>query len=257
MRDLVHMLGFYETSVEMLYYNSEPQGGPRTCSSGQQAPTATRFKEKFAELLRNVQPGDVRFLYIDAHSSPRAEPGVDDGWELAQDENGRRDEIVYGDWITRCIKENLVRGVNLTILTPLGPRGCISDNTPGIIFAGCHEVQTSVKALNDMDPWTVAIAEVIERHKESCRPIPTYAQLYTSARKFITDWIRSGELSTNQYLGPSLNGANPDGSSSHQDPQLVFCEDHINVNTERFLCPLAREGWNNVGLAKRFPKDEL
>ncbi|KAF8872432.1 hypothetical protein BD779DRAFT_1477569 [Infundibulicybe gibba] len=117
-RDLLYMLGFHETSVEMLYYDLEPQNGPRICGNGQQAPTAKRFKRNSLNCSK-----------------------------VYSQETG---------WVPEQIHKNLTAGVNLTILIPSGSGGCINDNIRGILFAGCHESQTSVK-VNDMDPWTLAI----------------------------------------------------------------------------------------------------
>ncbi|KAJ3505652.1 hypothetical protein NLJ89_g7309 [Agrocybe chaxingu] len=272
---LTNTLGFDRKSITMLYYNTEPKNSDRTCTSGQKPPTATRFKEEFKNLLRNAVRGDVRFLYVDAHGSPRdagdssgEKDGVDEGWKLAKDDNGRQAEVVYDNWLTTVIKSMLGPGVNLTILTSSCLGGGMLDThngTPGVLLAGCHETQANVKAFKGKDPWTAAIIHVVAGHQKKKRNLPTYAQLYISAKKYIINLMQNGYISGKLYLGPSKDEKHPDphrpDRSSHQDPQLVFCQDYINVDVDRFLAPFAQ--WEtqtasmNPGPAMRFPKEEL
>jgi len=105
----------------MLYYDIERSEG-KYCNSGQEAPTADRFKQRFTELIQDAKPGDVRFLYVDAHGSTlpktdqdRYEPGPDDeGWKFARTDEGVGAEIVYDNWIADTIQK--VKDINPVVL---------------------------------------------------------------------------------------------------------------------------------------------
>ncbi|KAL7269583.1 hypothetical protein RUND412_007746 [Rhizina undulata] len=229
----VNNLAFNSYSIEMPYYDSEPENAPRRCTSGQQAPTAQRFKQKFVDLIAGTKAGDVRFLYVAAHGSPREGSGgpgkvdrINEGWRLAGQEDGQRVEIVYDDWLSEAIRTNLAAGVNLTILTSSCPGDGMfgtQSGTPGVILAGCHESQAYVAAFHGEDVWTKA--------------------LLNEAKEIIRFWIHGGFMLSDTYKGFSPDHLKPipcsSNTTSHQDPQLVFCEDYININSERFLYPFA------------------
>ena len=80
--------------------------------------------------------------------------------------------------------------------------------TPGILLAGCHETQFTVKALNGMDPWTVGVTAVIKENIRRKRGVPTYSLLYTKAKSYIRAQLADGRLSLD-YEGPSRNELKP------------------------------------------------
>ncbi|KAL7276572.1 hypothetical protein RUND412_000414 [Rhizina undulata] len=281
---LVDNLAFNDDSIEMLYYDFEPKQEEkkfkaRECWKGQQAPTAQRFKQKFIDLIAGAKAGDVRFLYVDAHGSPKEDTdgsgetdGFDEGWKLAAQEDGIYAEVVYDDWISEAIGKNLAPGVNLTILTSSCMGGGMLDThkgTSGVLLAGVHESQVNVKSLKGLDPWTQAVIRTIKKQTKRNRPPPNYQQLFNEAKKMIRQWIRDGELSTKVYKGPSPDPTKPiprnSENISHQDPQLVFYQDYIDVSSEKFLYPLAAptlhgsasDGGAGETTTTRYPRDEL
>ncbi|KAK3291551.1 uncharacterized protein B0H64DRAFT_330401 [Chaetomium fimeti] len=267
---LVERLGFAEANVEMVYFDVDPATGPKRCTLGQDPPTATNFKSKFAQLCKDARPGDVRFLYVDAHGTtfPDEESGesdgMDEGWILAENEDGTRKEVVSDDWLADAIRENLEKGVNLTILTSSCMGGGMLDKhsaTPGVLLAGCHETQFNVKALKGRDPWMVGITTVIKNNIRRKRGIPTYSVLFNDAKKFIKAQLANGQLGK-KYQGPSPNELEPiprdeAAFTSHQDPQLIFDAGYIDPNEERFLVPfvLPTSG-EATGDASKYPRDE-
>ena len=103
---LVDYLGFSQSDVELLYYDHEDQDGK---GRGQQAPTASKFKEKFEELISSAASGHVRFVYVDAPAY--VENGENNGWLLSQSDGGSTSEAVKEDWITSTI-----RGVRYSVV---------------------------------------------------------------------------------------------------------------------------------------------
>ena len=118
-RDLLtKTLGWSPNCVEMLYYNVEPKLKPAMCHDGQKAPTVSRFKEKFSDLIHDANGGNVRFLYVDAHGSPQSSSSgsgekdkLDEGWKLAHGEDGLQSEILYDNWLADTITEVSLTGV--------------------------------------------------------------------------------------------------------------------------------------------------
>ena len=99
---LVDYLSFNNDDVEMLYYDHENENG-KTCTSGQQAPTAARFQERFEKLISSVAEGDVCFVYVDA--LPYIQNNEYYGWLFAQSDDGTSTEPVKGNWIASTIHE--------------------------------------------------------------------------------------------------------------------------------------------------------
>ncbi|UNI17474.1 hypothetical protein JDV02_003814 [Purpureocillium takamizusanense] len=268
---LLKHLGFADKDIQISYFDIDPPNGPRKATLWQEPPTVANFKARFTELCKSARPGDVRFVYIDAHGTtfPDAENSgeVDDndeGWVLAENDDGTRKAILSDDWLGQAIRENLAKGANLTILTSSCMGGGMLDThrkTPGILLAGCHETQFNVKALKGMDPWIIGITTCIKNHVRRKRGMPTYATIYSEAKNFIRAQLANGQLGP-RYKGPSPKEWEPiprnaNDHTSNQDPQMVYDSGYIDPDQERFLCPFA--AWNsgeaNGGLA-RFPKDE-
>jgi len=114
---LIEHLGFAPGDIEMCYFDIEPEKGPKKCTQGQLAPTATRFKSKFMDFVSSAVAGDVRFLYVDAHGTtfPDEEGSgevddEDEAWILAENEDGSRKELVKDDWLARIIRAVSVSG---------------------------------------------------------------------------------------------------------------------------------------------------
>ena len=87
---LTKYLGFEAANVEMLYYDVDVGGGGKSLTGCHPAPTAGRFKEKLVEMLAGAQPGDVRFLYVDAQGTQKGgddckpDDGKNGGWMCPQ-----------------------------------------------------------------------------------------------------------------------------------------------------------------------------
>ncbi|KAF8252064.1 hypothetical protein K440DRAFT_646976 [Wilcoxina mikolae CBS 423.85] len=211
-------------NVLMLYYDIEPEGGPRYCLHGQEAPTASRFKEAFTTLIKSAKPGDVRFLYVDAYGvlDTSGEHGLDDGWNLAERDDGQQAEIVWDSWITKTIRQHLKEKVNLTILCSSCLGGGFLDihnRTPGIILAACHSTQINVKAYRGKDPWMAAVVQIINRRKKRGKTMPSYLMLFNEARLYPIPCKPEEVL------------------ISHQDPQAIFNGSYMNPETAIFLEP--------------------
>lgn len=108
---LVDHLGFDVGDVEMLYFSAEPANAPGVLSDGQAAPTASRFMTRFTDLIAGAAAGDVRFLYVDTHGTVRPDDDgsgeaddKDEGWTMAEDDDGIRREVVYDDWLAKAIR---------------------------------------------------------------------------------------------------------------------------------------------------------
>ncbi|KAJ6568859.1 hypothetical protein B0H19DRAFT_688219 [Mycena capillaripes] len=152
--------------------------------------------------------------------------------------------LVTTGWVLTCIRNNLAKGVNLTILISSCMGGDMLDThsaTPGILLAGCHETQFDVNALKGMDPWMVAVMTVIKNNIRRKRGVPKYSMLFHDARVFIRAQLANGQLSK-KYKGPSPNEWQPiprdqESNKSNQDPQLVFYNRDIDPEEERFLVP--------------------
>lgn len=109
---LINHLGFADYDVELSYFDVDPDQGPKQCTKGQDPPTATNFKSKFTQLCKSAVAGDVRFLYVDAHGTTYPDPDgsgeVDDhdeGWTLAENDDGTKREVVYDDWLAEAIQK--------------------------------------------------------------------------------------------------------------------------------------------------------
>ncbi|KAF8186599.1 hypothetical protein K438DRAFT_1835903 [Mycena galopus ATCC 62051] len=229
-------LGFASDDIELLYFDVDPPTGPKQCTKGQDPPTATNFKSKFMQLCRNAVAGDVGFLYVDAHGTtyPDAngsgEPDLnqEEGWILAANSDGTRKEVVSDDWLGTCIRNNLAKGVNLTILTSSCMGGSMLDMhsaTPRILLPGCHETQFNVELLKGMDPWMVAMMTVIKNNIYHKCSMPKYWVLFNDAKKFIRTQLTNDQL--NKYPDSSpiewqLIPRDQNLNTSNQDPQLVF-----------------------------------
>ncbi|KAJ6477018.1 hypothetical protein C8R45DRAFT_1158258 [Mycena sanguinolenta] len=223
-------LGFASDDIELLYFDVDPPTGPKQCTKGQYPPTATNFKSKFMQLCRSAVAGDVGFLYVDAHGTTYDEDGSgeldnqDKGWILAANNDGTRKEVVSDDWLGTCMRDNLVKGVKLTILTS----SCMGDTPsamPGILLAGCHKTQFNVKVLEGMDPWMVAMMTVIEDNIHRKRSMPKYWVLFNDAKKFIRTQLANGQLDKYPDSSPiewQLIPRDQNSNTSNQDPQLVF-----------------------------------
>ncbi|KAM5542483.1 hypothetical protein V8D89_003942 [Ganoderma adspersum] len=275
-------LGFDAADVEMMFFDVDERGGPKSRTGSQDPPTAERFKQRFVwHLLSGARSGDVRFLYVDAHGTvwPDEESGevdnVDEGWTLAKDDDGRQKEVVYDDWLSKAIRENIKPGVNLAILTSSCMGGGMLDtNTPGLLLAGCHESQFNVKALrvptNDpdrtqvVDPWMYAITKMINRRVKRRRGVPTYSELFNEAKRYIGSILNDSRFDRKNYLGPSPDETKPvprdmDSMTSHQDPQLIFYDGFVNPDAERFLFPIAAPTGGDASkdaTTRRYPRDE-
>ncbi|RMJ09398.1 hypothetical protein CDV36_010994 [Fusarium kuroshium] len=268
---LVKYLGFATADIEMQYFDVNPSTGPKECTRGQDPPTATNFKSKFGQLCNSAKPGDVRFLYVDAHGTTYPDEensgeqdGMDEGWILAKNNDGTLKEVVSDDWLGGAIRKNLAKGANLTILTSSCMGGGMLDKhsaTRGILLAGCHETQFNVKALKGMDPWMVAVTTVIKNNVRRKRGIPTYSVLFNDAKSFIRAQLANGQLGK-KYKGPSPKEWEPiprdqETNTSHRDPQLIFDTGYIDPDEERFLVPFqSPSGGEASGDASRYPKDE-
>ncbi|PIL37681.1 hypothetical protein GSI_01375 [Ganoderma sinense ZZ0214-1] len=60
-------LGFEAAHVEMLRCNVDVANSAKSFNGCHPTPTVVHFKVKFVEMLAGAPPGDVRFLYVDAH----------------------------------------------------------------------------------------------------------------------------------------------------------------------------------------------
>ncbi|RWA11845.1 hypothetical protein EKO27_g3285 [Xylaria grammica] len=279
---LVEHLGFSHADVELSYFDVDPDEGSKKCTLGQDPPTVKNFQSKFVQLCAGAVPGDVRCLYVDAHGSTYPDEngsgeqdGNDEGWTLAQNDDGTLKEVLYDDWLAKAIRklvprltrvdQNLKKGVNLTMITSSCMGGGMLDThtaTPGVLLAGCHETQFNVKALKGMDPWIVAITSVIKKNVKRKRGVPTYTVLYNEAKKFIHAQLAQGQISGVDYKGPSPQEWKPvprdqATNTSYQDPQLVFYDKYLDPDEERFLFPFAAPSGGHVGGdVTRFPEDE-
>ncbi|GAW22637.1 hypothetical protein ANO14919_121790 [Xylariales sp. No.14919] len=269
---LVEHLGFSHADVELSYFDVDPDSGPKKCTLGQDPPTVKNFQSKFVQLCAGAVPGDVRCLYVDAHGTTYRDEngsgeqdGNDEGWILAQNDDGTLKEVLDDDWLANAIRENLKKGVNLTMITSSCMGGGMLDThtaTPGVLLAGCHETQFNVKALKGMDPWIVAITSVIKKNVNRKRGVPTYTVLYNEAKKFIHAQLTQGQISGVKYKGPSPQEWKPVArdqatNTSYQDPQLIFYDKYLDPDEERFLFPfVAPSGGHVGGDVTRFPEDE-
>lgn len=84
--------------------------GLRSAPSARTPPTADNFKDRFTRLC-SADAGDVRFVYVDVHGTTwqdedgEGEPDKEDeGWILAEDEDGTRKEIVTDDWVADTLR---------------------------------------------------------------------------------------------------------------------------------------------------------
>ena len=299
---LTKYLGFEAGNVEMLYYDVDVENGAKSLIGCHPAPTAAHFREKFVELLAGAQPGDVRFLYVDAQGTQKGgdeckpDDGKDGGWMFAEGDCGSKKELVTNGWISEAIRkvgavcsladevwsavlsasvrfQNIKPGISLTILAPSCLGGGIIDTTmptPGVLLAGCHEMQSTTKALKVgdewVDPWTYVITKIVARRVK--RGVPTYTALFEEAKAFIKRLVDCGcELDRNKYLGPSPDERHPEAQNeacpchkSHQEPQLIFGVTFVNPDAERFLWPIAAHsgcdcGATGVAKVMRFPRD--
>ncbi|KAJ7769330.1 hypothetical protein B0H16DRAFT_1673425 [Mycena metata] len=269
-------LGFASEDIELSYFDIDPEDPkePKHCTLGQDPPTAANFRSKFTQLCQSADAGDVRFLYVDAHGTTypdednSGEPdGQDEGWVLAENNDGTRKEVVSDDWLGTCIRNHVAKGVNLTILTSSCMGGGMLDThsaTPGILLAGCHETQFNVKALAGRDPWMLAVTTVIKKNIQRKRGVPTYSVLFNDAKNFIRALLAEGPAFSPRYKGPSPKEWEPipmdmdsNPTTSHQDPQLVFYDGYFDPEQERFLFPFeAPSGGRASGDSTRFPRDE-
>ncbi|GBE80889.1 hypothetical protein SCP_0306090 [Sparassis crispa] len=271
---LVDTLGFGISNVEMLYYDAEPKDRPRLTKRGQEAPTAEQFKSKFTALLKDTKPGDIRFLYVDAHGVPlygndENERGRDESWKFAETEDGQNAELVHDDWIADTVQQNLHQSANLTMLCTACFGGGMLDlrrRSSGILLSACFDTQINVKAVkvgDVRDPWTLAILDYIDKREKKKKRMASYNMLFAEARLRVRSMMDSGLL-TSSYLGPSPDPRNPiawqEGRpmQGHQDPQLVFNGWYVDVNTARFLEPFqpALSRPQDAG-RNRYPRDEL
>ena len=148
----------------------------------------------------------------------------------------------------------------------------LKTKTPGIFITGCSEKQISHKvhrlsANESVDPWTFALIKVIQSSIKPGRAVPTYESLFNKARKFIKDEMNIGNISYTKYLGPSDDENNPspmaninDSSTgaSNQDPQMIFLNGYVKIDSERFCCPFSFESSGRIlGEFTRYPKDEF
>ncbi|KAF8535974.1 hypothetical protein BDD12DRAFT_891290 [Trichophaea hybrida] len=265
---LTTTLDFDSRNVLMLYYDIEPEGGSRYCLHGQEAPTASRFKEAFTTLIRSAKPGDVRFLYVDAYGvlDTSGEHSLNDGWNLAERDDGQQTEIVSDSWMTKTSRQYLNEKVNLTILSSSCLGGGLLDihnRTPGIILAACHVTQINVKAYRGKDPWISAVVQIINRRKKRGKAMPPYLMLFNEAKLYVRSLIDSEQLSTG-YLGPSPDPEKPipckpeEELISHQDPQAIFNGSYINPETAIFLEPFnAFSVGSCISGPIRYPDTEL
>ncbi|OJT09710.1 hypothetical protein TRAPUB_13815 [Trametes pubescens] len=234
-----------------------PKNAPGVLSDGQAAPTTSRFKEKFTNLIAGANAGDVRFLYVDTHGTIFPDKdgsgetdSNDEGWTMARGDDGMKKEVVYDDWLVNAIRANLKPGVNLTLLTSSCMGGGMLDThtaMPGVLLAGCHEMQFNVKALQTkdgrVDPWMYAIVTTIKN------------------QKFIKNQLNGGTISA-KYKGPSPSELKPvlrdqALNTSNQDPQLIFYSGWLDPDEERFLFPfVAPRGGHAEGESVRFPEDQ-
>lgn len=100
---LIENLGFGLKDIEMSYFDVEPVQGAKSCTKGQDPPTATRFKTKFENLISDALAGAVRFVYVDAQR-PNAALGGGGGWILAKTDDGTENEIVDDNWVAQTIR---------------------------------------------------------------------------------------------------------------------------------------------------------
>ncbi|PIL37677.1 hypothetical protein GSI_01371 [Ganoderma sinense ZZ0214-1] len=169
---LTKYLGFEAAHVEMLYYNVDVANGAKSLTGCHPTPTAVHFKEKFVELLAAARPGDKRFLYVDVQGTQKGgddcnkDDGKNGGFAFAEGDCGTKKELVTNGWISETIRKlrcgsdrELVGGGIIDTTAP----------TPGLL-AGCHETQSTVKALKDgdqwVDPWTYAINRIVARRAD-------------------------------------------------------------------------------------------
>ncbi|KAI0667597.1 hypothetical protein C8Q78DRAFT_312143 [Trametes maxima] len=271
---LTRHLGFATVDVELCYFDANGQSGPKQCTQGQDPPTAGHFKEKFQHLLSSASAGDVRFLCVDVHGTtyPDGDLQQDDedrGWVFADDGDWARKSVVYDDWISDTIRNNLKPGVNLTILSSSCIGGGVlgaTSATPGVILAGCHETQFNVKGLtvsgSTLDPWMHAMTLVIDNRVRRKRGVPSYSVLFNEAKRYIVRQLAAGDLSP-EYKGPSPDETEPipyhrQTETSNQDPQLSFYSGYIDPDSERFLFPFTMaSGGRAGGDTTRYPRDEL
>ncbi|KAK0447805.1 uncharacterized protein EV420DRAFT_1622339 [Desarmillaria tabescens] len=271
---LVETLGFIPGNVEMLYYDVEPSGRPCKTLSGQAAPTAERFQQRFISLVKDTKPGDIRFVYVDAHvmSVERSFEDSEKGpaWKLAKADDGKQVEPVRGDWIADTLRQYLNAGANLTILCSSYPIGFYG-NPPGVLLAAVHETQINIKAVLEKggakDPWTFAILREIEKTWRQKKRMPSYTQLVNDARLRINFMLQDGGLGRS-YKGPSPDLRKPIAwqtggpTEGYQDPQLVYNGWYIDADRAPFLGPFpvpmgqSLSPPQNLGPV-RYPHDEL
>lgn len=103
---LVKHLGFASEDVELLWLDVDPAEDPKGITMGQDPPTVKNFKLKFTQLCQSAVSGDARFLYVDAHGWQGPDEGQsgevdgqDEGWVLAENDDGSRRELLSDDWL--------------------------------------------------------------------------------------------------------------------------------------------------------------
>ncbi|TRM69809.1 hypothetical protein BD626DRAFT_475364 [Schizophyllum amplum] len=202
-------------------------------------------------------------IYPGAPGSGKTDGG-DEGWTMAENDEGTKTEVVHGDWFSGTIRENLNPGVNLTVFTSGGMLNT-QTATPGGLLASYHETQSNVKAVqprdDTIDPWIVAIVSVIKSQAKRKRGVSSYTMLFKDARTFIEKQLEKGTIG-DKYKSPSPNELEPsprdqDMCASRQDPQLIFYNGYINPDEERFLFPfICPRGGQAEGSLERFPRDE-
>lgn len=112
-------------------------------------------------------------------------------------------------------------------------------------------------------PWTQAIISVVEKHAQSKRNVPSYTVLFHEAKKYVQKQLNRIPPLHPNYKGPSPNEDDPlpldsTWSTSHQDPQLMFCDGYADPDVERFLFPFTEvnAGKASGGLVV-YPRDEI
>lgn len=109
---LVQHLGFASDDVELLWFDVDPLKSPKRSTLGQYPPTVKNFKLKFTQLCQSAVSGDVRFLYVDAHGTRYLDEehsgeidDQDEGWILAENDDGTRKEVLSDDWLGAAIRK--------------------------------------------------------------------------------------------------------------------------------------------------------
>ena len=108
---LTKSLAFDADDVEMLYFDIDTRGSPKSRTGHQDPPTATHFRQKLVQFLSRARPGDVRFLYLDVHGTQRrnesqsAATNKHEGWTLAADDAGIKTELVSNEWVKEAIRK--------------------------------------------------------------------------------------------------------------------------------------------------------